>query len=542
MTRLRAPRRPFSSLDPSLWVLCALVLGLTVLYPSLHLLGSALADWEMDALTGPIGRAAIRNTFLISLASVVTSGIVGTALAFLLTRYRIPGGRVLGAVAYLPFTLPPLVGVVAFYYIVGPDGFVPRALERAFGLRNTALSGGLGILAVHTYSFYVFFYAMVSAALQSRDRSLVEAARTLGAGPFLTFRRVTLPLLRPALAGAALLTFMSSGASFSAPLIFGGDRFPMLSTRVYTEMQQFHVARAETLTVALAALSFLGILLFRSRSRPTGAASKGTPAVLRSRGGRWAAGVLAWLCVLILVTPHLTILGLSFADHRTWYEEIFPTAFTLENYRRIFGDPNALAPILNSVWMSAVAAAATLVLALPAAYLIGRRRPGGRAVNFLVMLPWALPGTVIAMNIIAAFNKPWLPVYNTVWALPLAYFVRSVPLLTRMTAAAVEPFDASLVEAGRTLGATRGYVLLHVIVPLLAPAVVAGTALTFALSLGEFVASILLYIPDNVPISVQINLEWRGSGVGSAFAYSVFLMLLVTATFLTARRFASRVI
>src|SRR5690606_21447298 len=131
------------------------------------------------------------------------------------------------------------------------------------------------------------------------------------------------------------------------------------------------------------------------------------------------------------------------------------------------------------------------------------------------------------------------PLYGTVWMVPLAYFVRSVPLLTRMATAAIEPFDASLIEAGRTLGGSPWYCFVHVVTPLIAPALVAAVALVFALSLGEFVASILLYSPANVPISVQINMVWRGSGVGSAFAYSVFLMALVTVTFVAARRMGS---
>lgn len=521
--------------------LCLAVLGLTVLYPSLRLLATALTRWETGILLSPSGLAAVRNTLLISFASVATSGLLGTALALLLTRYSFPGSRVLAGVAYLPFTLPPLVGVLSFYYLIGRDGLVPRLLEEGLGLRQAYLEGPAAILAVHTYSFYVFFYAMVSAALQDLDVSQIEAARTLGAGRWRVFRRVTYPMLRPALAGAALLTFMSSGASFSAPLIFGGD-FPMLSVRVYEEQQQFHTNEAITLTVALAAVSFLGILLFRSRAHPAGTGSKGVRTPLRSRRTRFAAGALAWGTVLALLAPHLAIVALSFVNHREWHEQLVPTSFTLANYRAIFLDPNAFAPIRNSLWMSGLAAVATLAVAMPAAYLIGRRRTGGRAVNLLVMLPWALPGTVIAMNLIAAFNEPWLPLYNTVWMLPLAYCVRSVPLLTRVATAAVEPFDASLIEAGRTLGGSRWFCLCRIAAPLIAPAAVAGTALVFALSLGEFVASILLYLPSNVPISVRINMEWRGSGVGSAFAYSVFLVTLVTATFVTARRFASRVV
>jgi iron(III) transport system permease protein len=192
--------------------------------------------------------------------------------------------------------------------------------------------------------------------------------------------------------------------------------------------------------------------------------------------------------------------------------------------------------------MSAAAAAASLAAAIPAGYLIGRGRKGSRLINLLVMIPWALPGAVIAMNLIVAFNDKWMPDAVVLWWLPMAYFVRSVPLLTRMSTAAIEPFDASLVEAGRTLGATPLTCFKRIVAPLLAPALAAGTALVFATCLGEFVASILLYRPANMPISVKINMELRGSGIGSAYAYSAMLMALVAATFIAARRFSSRLL
>src|SRR5690606_28758334 len=130
----------------------------------------------------------------------------------------------LSALAYLPFAMPPLVGTLSFYYLLGPDGFLPRTMHAA-GWTSFDVSGSVAILTVHTYSFCVFFYAMVSAALDGMDPAQVEAARTLGAGPWRAFRTVTLPQLRPALVGAALLTFMSSGASYSAPA-FLAPRYP----------------------------------------------------------------------------------------------------------------------------------------------------------------------------------------------------------------------------------------------------------------------------------------------------------------------------
>ena len=534
-------RRDIRSLDRSLFVFCMAVLSLTVAYPAARLLMVAVFGWAHEAIAHNPGRAAIINTAVMSFATVVTSGIVGSALAFLLTRYTFPGRRILAGLAYMPFTLPPLVGVLSFYYLVGLDGLLPRFCEQRLGIGGLALRGPWAILLVHTYSFYVYFYAMIGAALETVDVSQLEAARTLGAGRCRVFFRVMMPMLKPALLGAALLTFMSSGASFSAPYIFG-NRYPMLSVEIFHERTQFNDARAATLTAVLAALSLLGVIVFRSRRRAAGGASKGVRVPLRSRAGRAAATVTAALCMAVILMPHLAILWLSLVDHRAWHTELVPTAFTWANYRAIFTSAQDFAPIRNSPWMSALAAGACLHVPLPAGYLIGRGRPGAAWVNLLVMIPWALPGTVTAMNLILAFNHPRLSLVGTVWLLHLAYFIRNVPLLTRISTAAVEPFDATLLEAGQTLGGSRWFCFRHIVLPLLAPASGAGAALVFATCLGEFVASILLYAPRNIPIAVQIDTMRRGAaGLGPAFAYSVLLMVLVAGTFVLSRRFTSRV-
>ncbi|MBL7649588.1 MAG: iron ABC transporter permease [Candidatus Hydrogenedentes bacterium] len=527
------------ALDRVLLALCLGVLGLTVLYPTLRLMLEAVAHWDGSLIGSGKAWPAIRNTIGISLASVAGAGIVGVALAFVTTRYSFPGSRVLAALAYLPFTLPPLVGVLSFYYLIGKDGIVTRFADQVLGLPDLVLPGPWAILIIHIYSFYVFFYAMAGPAFASMDRYQLEAARTLGASRGRVFFRVTLPLLRPALVGASLLTFMSSCASFSAPYFFGG-RFPMLSVEVYVARNQDNHGAALTLTVMLALVSLLGIALFRSSRRgASGSGSKGTPRPIGSARGRILAGALAWGAIALLLLPHATILWLSFADYESWHTELVPTVMTFSNYTELFTSRNAFSPIRNSLWMSAVAMVATLVMALPAAYLIARKRPGGAWLNVLVMIPWALPGTVIAINLIVAFNERWLPIYGTVWLLPLAYFVRNIPLLTRMVGASLETFDATLIEAGRTLGASKRHCFRRIVLPLVAPAAGAGAALVFATCLGEFVASILLYQPSNIPIAVKINMEWRAS-VGAAFAYSVLLMVLVAGTFGVSRRFTSR--
>ncbi len=539
---MSASTRKLARTDRTALLVCLIALGATIAYPTARLVISAVSQWDWDAVLRGAGREAIVNTLLMGFASVIAAGAVGSALAYAVTLYRFPGRGALAALAYLPFALPPLVGTLSFYYLIGPDiGLLPRIVHRFPGFDDFNVSGPAAILLIHTYSFSVYFYAMVAAALEGLDTSQIEAARTLGAGRWMTFRRVTLPMLTPALLGASLLTFMTSGASFSAPLFFGND-FPYLSVTIFQERTQFHEAQALTLSVVLGLVSLFGVLIFRSRRRPVGGGGKGTPRSIRSRRGRSIAAALAWMSMLLLLAPHLNILLLSFADHRSWQTELLPTSFTFENYRVLFADPSAFRPIRNSVWMSVVAAVACFAVGMPAAYLMGRSRPGNLWIAFLIMIPWALPGTVTAMNLITAFNDRWLPLYNTILILPLAYFVRYIPMWARMAGAAVTRFDASLIEAARTLGASPAHCFWRVVLPIMAPSVVAATALVFASCLGEFVATILLYTPANLPIAIQINMEWRGSGVGSAFAYSVLLMLIVTATFAVSRRFASRTI
>jgi len=536
----RTGRQDLQRIDRVLFVLAVSALGLAVVYPILRLLIAGLLTWDASVLSAGPGLRVLWNTLGISFATVAVAGLFGSLLAGAVYRFSFPGRNALAVLAFLPFTLPPLVGVLSFYYIIGRDGFIPRFLERHLGWEDAALPGAWAILLIHGYSFYVFFYAMVGAALANLDRAQIEAARTLGAGPWRTFFRVTLPQLMPSIKGASLLTFMSSNASFSAPYFFGQD-FPMLSVEIFYLRSRNDDGGAVTLTLVLAALSLLGLLLFRGSPRPAGTIGKGTRTPIRSTAGKIATGLAVWALMFLLLLPHLTILWLSFTDYRAWHTEIIPFAFTLANFTHLVESAHAFGPIRNSLWTSALGTAGALAVGLPAAYLYARRRPGGKWVNFLVMLPWALPGTVIAINLIVAFNDPWLPLYNTIWLLPLAYFVRNVPLMARMSAAAIEGFDGSLTEAGQTLGASPAYCFRRIAVPLIAPALAAATALCFATSLGEFVASILVYVPGNLPIAVKINMEWRSS-VGAAFAYSTLLMLLVAASFALARRFSGRLL
>ena len=486
---------------------------------------------------------ALWGSVWISLVSVVLAGTIGIPLAFLFGRYDFPGRRILGWLVALPAVLPPLVGVIAFLFLYGESGFVSLLLQRVLRLEEPpwALQGPGAILLVHAYSMYVYFYLFVRAGLASLDTSALEAAASLGAGRWRTLRRVVLPLLYPALAGAALLTFMTSLASFSAPYIFGGGFRVMTTQIVSTRLNgDNELAMIETVSLTLVALVALWLLRGSRRLTDVGGGRKGlAPARVRVQRpwARVALGVLGWGLAVLLLLPHLTLLLVSFVPLGSWTTEPLPPAYTWRNYLTLVQDPVRAGPLFNSLWLATAATAASVGIALAAGILSVRRRVRSRGIiEGLLGLPWAVPGTVFAIALATAFSvrAPMagrFVLVGTLWILPLAYLVRNLPITSRAILAGFRALDPSLDEAAATLGAGRWRTLRRVTLPLLRPALVAGASLAFVTAFGDFVTSIMLYTYDTRPISLEILSSLRQSDVGVAAAYGVVVMAVSAAVF-----------
>jgi iron(III) transport system permease protein len=536
--------------SPVLAAVLLLLLAWLVVYPLILVLLEGVrepAGWTLRYvqlfLERPTEWQALWGSLWISVASVLLAAAIGIPLAFLFARYDLPGGRVLAGLVALPAVLPPLVGVIAFLFLYGETGFVSLLVQRVFGLTEPPwrLQGAGAILLVHAYSMYVYFYLFVRAALQALDASLLEAAASLGAGRWRTLRSVVLPQLYPALGGAGLLTFMTALASFSAPYIFGGG-FRVMPTQIVATRLNGDDRLAMVETIALTILALAALWLFRGARRDNRAdgGRKGVaPArlVVRRRGLRLLLAVVGWSFAVLLLLPHLTLLLVSFVPIGTWTTEPLPPAYTLRNYLTLVQDPVRARPLANSLWLAAVATGASVAIALAGA-LVSLRRPGrlGRAIEALLALPWAVPGTVFAIALATAFSvhEPAVGrvvLVGTIWILPLAYLVRNLPITSRATLAGVRALDPSLDEAAATLGAHRWRTLRRITVPLLRPALLAGASLAFVTAFGDFVTSIMLYTYDTRPVSLEILSSLRQADVGVAAAYGVVLMLVSAAVF-----------
>lgn len=512
---------------------------------------NGLDDWR-TFVASPADREALWSTLVISVGSVVASLLVGLPLAFLLTRFEFRGRRALSAVATLPAALPPLVGVIAFLFLYGESGVVTRVVQHVLGLEHApwTLSGLWAIVFVHGYTMYVYVFLFVSAGLERYDATLDEAAAGLGAGRGMTLRRVTFPLLTPSLAGAMLLVFMSSLGSFSAPYIFGGGQRVLATQILVSKLNgSMGLAYVETTVLALAAVAALFALRWLERRRRYTLAGKGRAA--RRAIGAGAARILAPLAAIVVVTflvlPHAMVVLVSFARDGAWTTQIVPPEYTFDNFRRLASDPELWRPITNSVGMSAAATVANLAVCFVAAYLIVlTRAPGRRLLQILVVLPWAIPATAIALGLAATFDTQHLAtgrvlLVGTFWILPLAYFVRNIPVVTSAVEGSLRQMEPSLEDAARGLGASWLLSMRRVVIPAARPGIVAGTMLAAIAAVGEFVASVVLYTHANRPISIEILAQLRSLSFGTAAAYSVLLIGLVLAITLGARLAEGRV-
>jgi iron(III) transport system permease protein len=494
-------------------------------------------------LQRPNEAKALWGSLWISLATVGLAGAIGIPLAFLFWRYDFPGRRILGGLVALPAVLPPLVGVIAFLFLYGESGFTSLLLQRLLRLDQPPwrLQGAGAILLVHAYSMYVYFYLFTRAGLASLDGAVFEAAASLGAGRWRTLRRVVLPLLYPAIGGGALLTFMTSLASFSAPYVFGGGFRVMTTQIVATRLNgDDQLAMIETASLTVIALVALWVLRGTRMIESASGGRKGVaPALvpIRRRSLRLALTGLGWGLALVLLLPHLTLVLVSFVPAGTWTTEPLPPSYTWRNYLTLIEDPVRARPLLNSLWLASVATVAAVGIAVLAGVLSVRRRVRfSGAIQGLLALPWAVPGTVFAIALATAFSvrAPELGRFilvGTLWILPLAYLVRNLPITSRAVLAGFRALDPSLDEAAATLGARRWRTLRRVTLPLLRPAIVAGASLAFVTAFGDFVTSIMLYTYDTRPISLEILSSLRQSDVGVAAAYGVVLMVVSAAVF-----------
>jgi iron(III) transport system permease protein len=516
------------------------VLILFVLYPSVRTFlisfqadqGFSLENYHYIFTTqGSLD--AITNTLILGILTVIICGFIGTFLAFFVHFFKFPMNKFLDKILLLPLVVPGLIIVFAFVQLYGESGMVTKIIQMIFGLDNSPYQfmGLPGILMVHAYTQYIYFYMNVSVAIKELDQSVIQAAFNLGAHPFRVFRTIILPYIKPALISSGILTFMTGIGSFSAPNIIGGG-FKVMTTQILLAKANLYMdlAAAQVVILSLFAMSYMGLARYYEKRTTFQTEIKEQtlqPITLKNKLMKGLMYFIGGVIILMIFLPILTIIILSFVKPGTWMIDIFPSEFSFDNYIRIFTQSRSFAPFFNSLKMALLAAILAVFIAVPAAYVVTKTETKLKPLyEFLLMLPFALPASAIAINMINGFSQVLLGRWLM---LPIAYFVSMFPIAVRSVTISYQRLKDQYQEASVNLGASKIKTFWNITLPLISPGIWSGFLLVFIRSLGEYTTSAFLYTAANRPISIAMVNSMFEFKIGLAMAYGALVLLMTAA-------------
>ncbi|THB77140.1 MAG: iron ABC transporter permease [Desulfobulbaceae bacterium] len=499
--------------------------------------GFSLVHYQ-DFFSSETARLPLVNSILLGLLSVFVCGGVGISLAFAIHFYEFPLRSIADKLLLLPLVMPGIIIVFAFVQLYGESGMVTKALQLLLKLESSpfALSGLPGILIIHAYTQYVYFYITVSIAIKQMDYSAIESASNLGASRRRVFCSIILPFLKPAIIAAAAMTFISGAGSFTAPSIIGGD-FKVLTTQILLSKANNYMEIAATQVSLLTIISLLFFIIFRIYEAKSQFISsvKGVsfkPVIIVNPFTRIITHTIVWLVIGSILLPLATIILVSFVPSSSWMVNYFPQEFTIENYTETFSSSRKLQPFFNSTVMALLAAWVGLLVAIPSSFVIVKTKLKAKwLVELLTMLPWAIPASAIAINIINAFNKPSIFSLNEVLVgtsilLPLGYLVRTLPVVVKTLNVSFQNLNENYIEASKSLGGSSFYTFRKITIPILYPGIIAGFLLIFIRSIGEYTVSVFLYNASNKPLSIAMVNGIFEYNIGLAMAYGTMLIFL----------------
>ncbi|HTJ77558.1 MAG TPA: iron ABC transporter permease [Rariglobus sp.] len=498
-------------------------------------------------LKDPIYLGGITNSFLLACATTALAFLIAIPLAVISDRFLFPFKGLLGSLVLIPMILPPFVGAIGIKQIFGQYGAF-NALLIHLHLRPEgwtydwfAVSPFIGIAIINALSLYPIVYLNTVAALANIDPAMEEAAQNLGCTGFRRFFKVTLPLIRPGLFAGGTIVFIWGFTELGVPLIFDYPR--VIAVQIFDGLKDIGgnpfpyalVAIMLASTVILYALGkgFFGRQGYAMMAKATS-----------SGGARPLPAGQAWLCTLffggvtfLAVLPHIGVVLVAFS--RDWYATVLPAHLTLENFRLALGNNLTVPAIANSLKFASISTLVDVILGIAIAHVIVRSKIAGRQIlDFMSMLPLAVPGLVIAFGYLAMSQEGKVfsflnPVNNPTILLIIAYSIRRLPYVVRSAAAGFQQTSETLEEAAQNLGCPPLKATFKITLPLIAANLIAGGLLAFAFAMLEVSDSLVLaqkqaFYPITKAILELFQLLGDGKFIASALGVWAMVFLGVT--------------
>ncbi len=484
---------------------------------------------------------ALKNSLIIAFGVTLFSTIIGVFFAWLLARTDIPCKKALNAMFMVPFMLPSFICAMAWKVLLSPrSGYINKMLMAMFHLDSAPIDIMTmgGIIAIETMYLFPFVFLQVSGALERMDPTLEESARISGASLWTITRKITLPLVMPSIVAGALLVCLYSLAHFGVPSILGVEKgiynIPTkIYERIYASGGSYEAIRVGTILATILVICATLILKLQNVVLKKGrfqiiAGKSMRPVVLKLRGLRWPLFIICVVYLLLtVVMPTVTIFLIG--GLKTYGLSFLPKNMTFANYAEVFQMKMTRSAIWNSVYLSTLTAFVTMLAGVMISYVIVKMKVKGKFIlEFLGVLPYSLPGTVIALGCILTWSgKFGINLYNTAGIIFVAYIARYMAFSIKSNSAALEQVSDSLEEASRSCGATHWQTLTHIVVPLIRPGMINAFFLIFLPALRELTTSVLLYGPTTRTIGVAIYaLNEDGETVRAAALAGIALIII----------------
>jgi iron(III) transport system permease protein len=511
------------------------VFGLFLMYPLFSLFISSFQDpatgvFTMENFSKFFSRKyyyqSLINSMWVTSCVTILSIMIGTALAYFMTAFKVKGKGAVEVLVIISMLSPPFIGAYSWVLLGGRSGIITQFLSELFQMEWPSIYGFSGILLVLTLKLYPFIYLYVSGALKKIDASLIEAAESLGCSGIKKVVTVIMPLVMPTLLAGALMVFMNALADFGTPMLIG-EGFNVMPVMIYSEFinevggQANFAAAMATLMVILTTTIFLLQKYVVNRKSFTMSSLRPMQAKGLSGLKNAVMHIAIYGLVLVSIIPQVTVIYTSFLKTKG---QIFVSGFSLESYRIVF-DNLALA-ITNTYVYSFVAILLIVFFGMLVAYITTRRKSWlTDIIDTLTMFPYIIPGSVLGITLLLAFNEDPLILSGTATIIIVSLVIRRLPYTLRSSSAILYQISPSIEEASISLGASPLKTFFKITAVMMIPGVLSGAILSWITCINELSSSVILYTGGTKTMSVAIYTEVIRASYGTAAALSTILTL-----------------
>ncbi len=523
-----------------LWTLVTIGLfvlyGIFLIYPMMNLMTQAVINKDTGQFTleyfikffsTPYYFNTLLNSFKVTAAVTVLTLIVGTPLAYFFARYEIKGKGFLRVLIILSSMSAPFIGAYSWILLLGRSGLITQFFKNILGITIPNIYGFSGILLVLTLQLYPLIFLYVSGALKNVDNSLLEASENLGASGIKRFFKIIIPLITPTLLAAGLLVFMRALADFGTPMLIGeGYRtFPVtIFNEFISEMggDDGFAAAISIVAIAITTVVFLIQQYLSTRKSFTmNSINKIRPEETYGLK-RFLIHAYSYLLVGISIMPQVYIFYTSFKNVNG---TTFAPGYSFQSYADAFDKVGKA--ITNTMLIPAISLVIIIFLAVLLAYISVRRSsPVSKVLDSISMIPYIIPGSVIGITLLIAFNKPPLILSGTMTIMVIGLVIRRMPYTVRSTAAILQQIPMNMEEAALSLGSSKIKTFYKITMPMMAAGIISGAILSWITMISELSTAILLYTARTRTLTIEIYTQIIRGNYGIAAALSTMLAVL----------------